>query len=1032
MICVSDVRHTARTLATALFLLVIGTTTLRAQQGRITGTVTDSAAGAPIGSVTVAIMGSSLAMMTTDDGKYTILRVPPGTYTLETRRIGYSAVRRTGVVVTADAATIVNFRVEGAILHLQATVVTGVVDPTSGTKVPFTVARITRADAPVPPINAIAGVQGKIAGISTIAPAQPGDPVSIQIRTPTSINKSSAPLLVVDGVILSGTSADINSQDIESIEVVKGAAGASLYGSRAANGVINIRTSRGNGLGVGTTRFTFRSEMGSNSLGRKLHWAENHFYQTNAAGQYVNAAGTVVGREARIARSAATRFQDVAYIDPIYDPVQQFFDPGNFSTNAFTVAQNTERTNWLSTLSNQKQDGVILGHGGYGRTDARINLDHRPRSDLSIALSGYSSRSNREDLDDNTFFDLINQAPDANLLQVDPDGTKYIFQPDPVGIRPNPLYIAETNDQTTQRTRTLGSLGVRYAPLAWLTTDADLSYDRSDRNYRQFLDRGSKTAEAPGISPGLLELTNQWTSALNASASANVLKQFGPLTLRSTVRMLIEDEKTETSTASGSNFSVAGTPRLNAATVKNSSSSSSQIQSQGYFFNGALDYDSRLIVDGLIRKDGSSLFGPGEKWHTYYRGSMAYRMAQERWWPWQKVNEFKLRVSQGTAGNRPSFADQFETYTVSGNGSIAKGTLGNRFLKPETSNETEVGLDVIVDNKYSLQLSYASVKSTDQLLQIPLAGAFGFTTQWQNAGTVVGNTIEATIEAQLYRKGTTSWRAGLTVDRSRNHISEFNSSCFRTGITYRCAGEDLTTMYGTSFLRNPSGLPTAMVPAADQFAINDDGLLVAVGPGGKYTDAKWGTNVLVNGTTYPWGMPISLRDATGLNSIVKIGAGNPDLHYGITNNIDWRGLRFYGLLDTQLGGNAYNGTKQRMYQFQRSKDVDQVGKADGDKKPIDYYVNLYNGNTTTDWFVENGSYMKIREVSVQYQIPKRLFSRIPGTSALGASVSLIGRNLYTWTTYSGYDPEVGTVNQRVDRNDYPQYRTFTAVLQIQF
>jgi TonB-linked SusC/RagA family outer membrane protein len=1029
---VAVVRRAPAPLATALLVLLCVATVAHAQVGRIVGTVSDSLAGAPIGSVRVVVNGTTLGAVSGDDGKYTILRVPPGTYTLETRRLGYVALVRAGVVVTAGQATTVNFRVAQAALHLQASVITGVVDPTSGTKVPFTVGHVTKEDAPVPPINAIAGVQGKISGVSTVAPAQPGDGISIQIRTPTSVNKTSAPLIVVDGVILSESTADLNSLDIESIEVVKGAAGASLYGSRAANGVVNIRTARGKGLGTGQTQFTLRSELGSNSLVHQLHWAQYHYYLTNASGQYVNAAGAVVTRSQRVARPAATRFQDVPYIDPLYDPVKLFFDPGQFMTNSFTVAQNGDRTNWLSTLSSQRQDGVILGHGGYNRNDVRINLDHTPRSNLSLSLSGYNSRSDREELEGNTFFDLINQAPDLNLLQPDPDGTKYIFQPDPQGIRANPLYIAETDKNNTQRTRTLGNMGLRWVPLSWLTADADASYDRSDQNGREWIDRGLKIEAAPGISTGSLTLTNAYTSAVNLSASGSVLKKFGALTARSTARILTEQQKTVNGTASGTNFAVAGTPRLNAALVKNSSSSNSEIVSEGYFLTGGLDYDSRLILDGLVRRDGSSLFGPGEKWHTYYRGSAAYRLAAERWWPWRRIDEFKLRISQGTAGNRPSFADQYETYTVSGSGTLAKGTLGNRFLKPETSKETELGLDVIVDNKYSLQVSRASVKSTDQLLQIPLPGALGFTTQWRNAGTVLGNTLEATVEAQLYRSGATTWRMGLTFDRSRNHISELNSSCFLDGVTYRCAGEDLTTMYGTAFVHAKSQLPTAQANALDQFDVNDDGLVVAVGPGGKYTDGKWGTTVVSNGVTYNWGMPIILRDSSGQNAIVRIGAGNPKYRYGISNNVQWHGIQFYGLIDTQVGGNVYNTTKQRMYQFQRSADVDQTGKPAEKKKPIDYYVNLYNGATTTDWFVESGSYVKLREISMRYQIPKRIFSRLPGTGAVGASLSLVGRNLYTWTTYSGYDPEVGSVNQRVDSYAYPLYRTITGVVQLQF
>ncbi|HEY9230463.1 MAG TPA: SusC/RagA family TonB-linked outer membrane protein, partial [Gemmatimonadaceae bacterium] len=974
--------------------------------GVITGRVTEGTGTTPVSGVTVVVQGTGLNAQTGEDGRYTIRGVQPGTYTIEARRLGFAPVTRNGVVVPDGGTATVNIAIQVAVLHLQETVVTGVVDPTAGTKVPFTVGRVTKEDLPVPATNPIADIQGKIAGVAMVPPAQPGSDVSIQLRTPSSINKSNAPLIVVDGVILGPNSVDINSLDIESIEVVKGAAGASLYGSRAASGVIQIRTTRGNALAAGQTQFTVRSEIGSSSLGNEVAWANHHFYLTNANGQYVDTLGAIVPREKRVQRPAAARFQDQNYIVPLFDPVEQFFNPGNLITNSFTVAQNGQRTNFLTTASRQRQDGVVLGHGGYTRTDARINLDHRPRDDMQISISGYHARSDRDELPSDPFYNLINIAPDVNLLTPDPDGTKYAFQPDLVGVNANPLYSLETQKATTQRIRTLGSASVRYTPTGWLTLDASGSYDRADQNGSSWIDRGVKTSTFPTGGLGSLTLSNLYTSAINAEASASLLKELGAFTGRMTFRALVEEQKALADTATGTDFAVAGIPRLNAARVRGSSSAETDFGSQGYFLTTGVDYSGRLIFDALVRRDASSLFGPGEQWHTYYRGSAAWRIAQEPWWKWQRVNEFKLRVSQGTAGTRPSFADQFETYTVNANGTVSKAALGNRFLKPETARETEVGLDIIVDNKYSLQISHADTRTTDALVQIPLPGAVGFTTQWQNAGTMVGNTWEATFQAEMFRRGSTAWRLGLIADRSRNHIAEFNRSCVRTAdISYRCTGEDLSTMYGRKFVRSTGELPASQANAQGVFEVNDDGLLVAVGQGGHYTDAgKWGTSVVSNGVTYPWGMPIVRLDSAGQGAVMRIGSGNPRFHYGVTNTFDWKGFQLYGLIDTQLGGNIYNATNQRMYQYQRSADVDQSDKPTELKKPIDYYTLLYDGNNVNEWFVEPGGFVKLREVSLRYRLPARWLSRFPASRAAGATVSLVGRNLMTWTRYSGYDP----------------------------
>jgi len=614
-------RRAARLFSQALLFVLVIATTARAQTGRITGIIADSAQGFPVSGVNVAIIGTTLGGLSSESGRYTIAAVPPGTYTLEARRLGYAPVRREGVVVTSGQATNLDFKVLSAALHLQETVITGVVDPTAGTKVPFTVGRVTAEDMPVPPTNAVASIQGKVAGVAIVPPAQPGDGISIQLRTPTSINKSTSPLIVVDGVILSNvtaSSADLSSLDIESIEVVKGAAGASLYGSKAANGVIQIRTARGSGLSLGQTQFTVRSEMGGTSMSRDVQRAKYHFYLTNAAGEYVNAAGAVVTRENRVARPAVSRFQDVPYVTPIYNPVDEVFHPGGSSNNSLTIAQNGEKTNFLTTLSQQNQDGVLRDHGAYRRTDFRINLDHRPRDDFQLSVSGYHSRSRREELDADLFFNLTATAPDVNLLDKDPDGTKFIFQPDPQGVHPNPLYMAETQQNSNERMRTLGSVNLRYTPAQWLSADANASYDRTDRHRSFFLDRGLKSENQALGDPGRLSLDDLYNSALNASGSVSLLKDFNKLTARTTARVLIEKQTEQSATASGTNFAVSGVPRLDAALSRNSASSLEEVRAEGYFLTGGIDYDSRIILDALVRRDASSLFGPGEQWAIEY------------------------------------------------------------------------------------------------------------------------------------------------------------------------------------------------------------------------------------------------------------------------------------------------------------------------------------------------------------------------------------------------------------------------------
>ncbi len=1018
-----------------------------AQTGRITGVVTDSASSRPVGDVQVYVSGTRLGGVTDRDGRFTITAVPVGTRTIEARRIGYRLARVEGVNVAAGATTTADIVIVAAPLTLQAVVTTGVVDPTAGTRVPFTVGKVDVENLPVPSTNAIEAIQGKVAAVTIVPPGQPGSGTNILLRSPTSINKSNSPLIVVDGVIQSqsfgASSSDLESLDIESVEIVKGAAAASLYGSRAQSGVIQIKTKRGASLADGATRLDARSEWGTNSLAGKVNWARYHYYQTDANGNYVDANGQITDRDNRIAKPVYTRFQDVTYKDPIYDQVDRFFNPGQFSKNSVNMSQKAGRTNWFLSLVSTHEDGVVLGSGQFEQKDGRLNLDHIPSSVLSFSFSAYHSRSVRNELYSDTFFDLINQAPDVDLRTPDPDGTPYAFQLDPEGREENPLYVLFTEDSWRRRTRTQGSLQSRYAPFTWLTFDGNLSYDRSDRRNDFFLDQGKKTEGFATGGPGEISVTNGGTGATNASLSANLIGMLGGFTLRSTVRGLLEREDNEVVTADGTDLSTPGVRSLDNARTRFVSSEIESVRSSGFFVSGGLDYEGRYIADLLFRRDGSSLFGPEERWNSYYRFSGAYRMSEEPWWGFRDLNEFKLRFSRGTAGGRPSFADQYETFSYNTAGGILKQTLGNRYLKPELTTETEIGLDLIYRSRFSLQLSHSSTRSVDQLIQIPLAALYGFTSQWQNAGTIEGSSVEGTIEAQLISRPDLSWRVGLVGDRSRHEITEFNRPCFQTQtIAFRCAGVSLGAMYGFHFIQNAAELPQDVQARANEFDVNDEGLLVWVGLDGtgtprRYTQGEvdgegWGTSTTIGTTVYGWGMPITLRDSSGSNAVVKMGDGNPRFHWGVSNAISWKSFDLFALVDAQVGGDVYNQTNQRMYQWARSADVDQAGKPQELKKPIEYYVALYSANNPTDYFVEDGSFVKLRELSLRYRLGGSVLSWLSRFGATQASLSLIGRNLLTFTDYKGYDPEVGGTLVRMDSFDYPRYRTITGSIEIIF
>ena len=489
-------------------------------------------------------------------------------------------------------------------------------------------------------------------------------------------------------------------------------------------------------------------------MSRDVPRAQYHYYLTNAAGEYVNAAGAVVTRDNRVPRPAVERDSRTSRTStPIYNPVDEVFHPGGLTNNSLTIAQNGEKTNFLTTLSQQKQDGVLRDHGAYDRTDFRINLDHRPRDDVQFSVSGYHSRSRREELDGDPFFNLTATAPDVNLLQQDPDGTKYIFQPDPQGVHPSPLYMAETQAELhSERMRTLGSVDLRYTPRA-------VAVGGRERQLRPHPTVTARSSSIAGSSRRIrrrairarCRSTIVYNSALNASGSVSLLKDFGKLTARTTARALIEKQTEQSRRRAEPTSPSAAFRDLDAALSRNSASSSER-DPRGRLL---LDRRPRLRQPHHSRRARSSrraarCSDPANS------GTPTIAAARRIAWRRNRGGRGSGSTNSSSAGRRAPPA-RGRTSPISTRPTRSARTArwrSRRWAIASSSRrrakETEFGLDMIFDNRYSLQLSRVDVRTTDELVHIPLPGAVGFTTQWQNAGTVVGNSLEGTLEAQIY------------------------------------------------------------------------------------------------------------------------------------------------------------------------------------------------------------------------------------------------------------------------------------------
>jgi TonB-linked SusC/RagA family outer membrane protein len=1088
-------------LAAALLAGWLAPAALEAQNtGTIQGQVLNAQNNQPLAAVQVSVVGTQRGSISDRDGNFTIREVPAGSYEVRAQFIGFGTQTQS-VTVTAGQTTRVDFTMRYAVVDVGEIVVTGVAGEMQRAKLPFTVDQLRGDDLPVSRLNVASAIQGKVAGAQVVsASGRPGSAPSILLRGATSINaagRNQDPLYIVDGVILSASVVDIDALDIETIEVVKGAAAASLYGSRAAAGVVQITTQRGRQFADGQVRYQVRSNYGVSDLPGSFPILQRHYYEMTPDGQFfIDGDGTPCtfrgtpswnpnnecGPNMRFAgqtanggsRSVWNTYAMNEWPDGTFDQVGRFFDGGLHQEHYVSAGGRQGATNFFVSFSRLDDEGPMLGRQGFQRNSFRLNLDQAVSPNFQVSASAYYSQSD-QDTSEGTIFDLTRMQPGVDLTSCEPvrqpDGSlvrqsgscldrpeQILLNVNPLNLESgNPLYFLLAAERTQSRGRFLGSTDVRWTPRSWVDVEADFSYDRLDTDARSVNPKGWRTLTPSTANEGSMSISNNLIESVNAGINALFRWQVTDgITNRTRLRYAYEVQDNQANAVSGSQFGVRDVPTIGNTNVdtRSGSSSASRIVADGYFLISSFDIQDRYIVDALIRNDGSSLFGADERRHWYYRVGGAWRVGMEDWFNVDAIDEFKLRYSRGTAGGRPAFTAQYETFTISG-GVPVPVNLGNRNLRPEHSTETEVGLEMNFLDRFALNLTYANTVTEDQILTVPLPAFTGFTAQVQNVGTLESKTYEASFDALLVRTPDFLWSARLLFDQTTSTITELFRPDFRYGVGGQNlgnvflarVGEQLGTFYGARAARSCADLPEGT--SCDGFTVNDDGYLVWVGSGGLSAN-QWGTSstTLVRGAAVPWGTPFlgeCTDEGTGERTTVcSVGDTSPDYTIGVSSTMDWRGFSVYGLINAVRGFDVYNQPLQWAL-FRSNIDImNQAGVPLDQAKPIGYYQALYGGLgglQPSDVFVEDASFVKLQELSLRYRMSQDQLERVPGLSTLSnLGLSVSGRNLFTWTDYRGYDPEVGAPGgdtgsaalARVDGFRYPNFRTWTFGVEITF
>jgi TonB-linked SusC/RagA family outer membrane protein len=1122
----------------AASLLLVAVSQQAHAQGQpavITGKVT-SDFGQPLEGANVYINDLAVTAATNAQGNYTLTvpaaRAQGQQMNLRVRALGYAPQVRP-IRLTGGSQT-VNFSLKQDVNRLDEIVITGSLEGTERAKVPFAIGRLTSEDIPVPALDPLRALQGKVAGVRIAQTSgRPGTTPEIMMRGPTSINSSGrqpGPLIIVDNAIMNvGSLEELGGLDIESVEVVKGAAGASLYGTKAANGVITIKTKRG-GTSDGV-KFNVRSEYGFSDLNSlEYGMPENHHLQIDETGKRFCTVGSsnlapctrtvdwmkeilrinnVNADTVRTPQSIQWNamsgtdgglqnvFQSQIWPGQYYNSFAQVASRNVVALNAVDATGKISGVRFYVSGSYQSDEGAIKGLKGQQQRRGRVNLDYDVRNDLLFSVStlydnGTTDLRSGGSSNGGIFGQLLRGAPAGTNYSARDTLGRYLVRGGGAGFRGTGngggtfLYDMENLYQSRDSERFLGNITSSYFPADWVTLEGTFAYDNRYRIDNFYEVKGYRTfTVSTADNNGRMSLGNQSREAFNGSLTGTFRKQLrSDLNGKLSLRGLFDQDNFMQNNSAGQVFVVKDIYTLsNTTTNKTATSESRTIKNQGVFAGASLDWKDKYIVDGTFRYDGSSLFGSGNRWAPFGRLSLVWRASEESWFNVPKVSDFRVRASRGTAGNTPRFEAQYETYSCGVTG-CSLGQAGNVNLKPETTTETEIGTDFTLFDRLGVEITNAMSDTRDQILLVNTPASLGFTQQWKNAGTLSNNTWELGLNLPVLNSRDLQWSMRGTWDRTRTYITElFTPEYFTSGgtgqgtgslflITARKDKQDgvpvnrFGNIWGRKFYKSCSDLPAGTLTAANgytcggatsAFQVNDQGWLVWVGEGNSYKDGitknLWQTKLPAAASpwNYPlfYGMPIIDRplkgekgEGTGNSHI--IGNSLPDFRMTFSNSVQYKRLSAYALLDGTFGHDINNqGEGWGLLDF-NSGYFDQANKSVETAKPTGYgwrvggsegagVGGFYDILGPNNYNVEDGSYAKLREVSLTYKVGA---VRGIGDWTLG----LIGRNLMTFSNYSGYDPEVGVVGgqansgliNQVDAFDFPTLRTFTFSVSTRF
>jgi TonB-dependent starch-binding outer membrane protein SusC len=1042
-------------LVLVLCLFLLASLATYAQSVKVSGSVKDKS-GEPLPGVSIVIKGTSSGTITAVSGSFE-LEVPSINDVLVFSFIGFQSQE---IVVGTQKTINVVLQEESLGLNEVVVVGYGQMKRTDLTGSVVSVSSDAISQSVTTSVDQV--LQGRAAGVQVQQNSgAPGASSSIRIRGISSLNASNEPIYVIDGVIIDGSSgsensnalSSINPADIVSMDVLKDASATAIYGSRAANGVIIITTKRGQ---KGEALITYDGYVGWQEMPVKLdllNLQEYAIHKNTRSEMGIVQADDFFVRPDLLGKG--TDWQD------------ELFSKAMMQSHNLSVSGGNEATTYTLGMGYLNQDGIAVG-SGFERLNIRGGFDSQVKSFLRAGVNFAFSNSEQTTTvsDESLILTALKQTP--NVAARNADGT-YDGPDTDEFVQNNPLGLAMIKDNRNEKAGIRSNTYLEATLTKGLTFKTEYAMDYGFTNAYTFNPSYTFGAINNEVREGTRSKSNSQYWAWRNILSYN--RTFGVHNVNAMLGQEMQKSRWEYLSGYRSGYLSNGATDLDAgdATTAKNSNSSGESAISSYF--GRLFYalDEKYLLTTTLRYDGSSKFYEDNQWGWFPSASLAWRASNESFLIDNAViNNLKFRLGWGTVGNQnvPNYA-YTSTYSAVatnwGTGLLAANTA-NEELEWETTYSTNFGVDLNLFKNRIEFIGEIYYKHTDNLLlQLPLPSYVGTTGQgatsapWVNIGSLENRGVELTLNTVNIDKGAFRWRSNLVFSKNQNKVVSLDTETSLINKTIQ-QGSDITVVTRTA-VGQPIGqfygyqVIGRFESATDFYYKNSAGKVVPVAlPEGMQI-----------GENSVWIGDYIFKDKNNDGVINEedrdyIGNPEPKFVYGFGNTFTYKGIDLNVFLTGVYGNQVVNyqrrwleNPRENTNLFQKATEYAQLALID-ENGPNDYRnVEIVGGDPYmprigassasstsnyrfSDKFVEDGSYLRIQSISLGYNFPKDWVTRF-GIQNLKVYTNL--QNVYTFTKYSGYDPEIGSINQDalmsgLDNGRYPSPRIYTFGLNVTF